>query len=154
MYSHWRWPMRGGETVARSVGAGRLELKADLAVLSACETARGRAAAGEGMIGMSWAMFRRECLRRRQPVEGGVRGPRELMVSFHRALISPAGAGKARPAKSETLRRAALKMMKNPTEHPFYWAGFVLVVRGIEGGARCPTVSGRVRRVIHSRRSA
>jgi CHAT domain-containing protein len=35
----------------------QLDLKADLAVLSACETARGRIGAGEGMIGLSWAMF-------------------------------------------------------------------------------------------------
>src|SRR5262249_11045593 len=33
----------------------KLDLTADLAVLSACETARGRIAAGEGIIGMSWA---------------------------------------------------------------------------------------------------
>src|SRR5262249_60215161 len=35
----------------------RLDLKADLAVLSACETARGRTSAGEGMIGLTWARF-------------------------------------------------------------------------------------------------
>jgi CHAT domain-containing protein len=56
---------------------------------------------------------------------------RELMVSFHRALISQPGAGKAKPTKTEALRRAALTVMKNPdTRHPFYWAGFVLVGDG------------------------
>ena len=35
----------------------QLDLKADLAVLSACETARGRFGAGEGMIGLTWALF-------------------------------------------------------------------------------------------------
>ena len=35
----------------------QLNLHADLAVLSACETARGRIGAGEGMVGFSWAMF-------------------------------------------------------------------------------------------------
>lgn len=105
----------------------RLDLKADLVVLSACETARGRAAAGEGMIGLSWAMFIAgvpSLVVSQWKVESA--GTRELMVNFHRGLISP-----ARPAKSEALRQAALKLMKNPeTHHPFYWAGFVLVGEG------------------------
>jgi hypothetical protein len=32
-------------------------LKADLAALSACETARDRTSAGKGMIGLTWALF-------------------------------------------------------------------------------------------------
>jgi CHAT domain-containing protein len=110
----------------------RLDLKADLAVLSACETARGRAAAGEGMIGLSWAMFLAgvpSIVVSQWKVESA--GTRELMVNFHRALITPQGAGKAGPAKTEALRSAALKLMKNPeTSHPFYWAAFVLVGEG------------------------
>ncbi|HEX2061602.1 MAG TPA: CHAT domain-containing protein, partial [Thermoanaerobaculia bacterium] len=39
----------------------RLDLAADLVVLSACDTARGQYGAGEGLIGMSWALFAGGC---------------------------------------------------------------------------------------------
>jgi len=110
----------------------RLDLKADLAVLSACETARGRVGAGEGMIGLSWAMFIAgvpSIVVSQWKVESA--GTRDLMVTFHRALNSPPGTGQALPTKTEALRQAALKLMRNPeTGHPFYWAGFVLVGDG------------------------
>src|SRR2546422_1384258 len=38
-----------------------MKLNADLAVLSACETANGKIAPGEGVIGMSWAFFVAGC---------------------------------------------------------------------------------------------
>ena len=110
----------------------QLDLKADLAVLSACETARGRIGAGEGMIGLSWAMFIAgvpSIVVSQWKVESA--GTRDLMVNFHRALISEQQAGKAKLTKAEALRQAALKLMKNAeTRHPFYWAGFVLVGEG------------------------
>jgi CHAT domain-containing protein/tetratricopeptide (TPR) repeat protein len=109
----------------------QLELKAELAVLSACETARGRIGAGEGMIGLSWAMFIAgvpATVVSQWKVESAA--TRDLMVNFHRALISPPVAGRPRPTKTEALRDAALKLMKVPaTRHPFYWGGFVLVGR-------------------------
>ena len=108
----------------------QLDLQADLAVLSACETARGRIGAGEGMIGFSWAMFIAgvpSIVVSQWKVESA--GTRDLMVNFHRSLISTSG--KAKATKTEALRQAALKLMKNPeTSHPFYWAGFVLVGDG------------------------
>lgn len=107
----------------------QLDLKAELAVLSACETARGRIGAGEGVIGFSWAMFIAgvpSTVVSQWKVESA--STRDLMVNFHRGLISPAG---TKPTKSDALRHAALKLMRNPaTSHPFYWAGFVLVGDG------------------------
>ncbi len=105
----------------------QLDLKAELAVLSACETARGRIGAGEEVIGFSWAMFIAgvpSTVVSQWKVESA--STRDLMINFHRSLISP-----QHPTKSGALRQAALKLMRNPeTSHPFYWAGFVLVGDG------------------------
>ena len=105
----------------------QLDLKAELAVLSACETARGRIGAGEGVIGFSWAMFIAgvpATVVSQWKVESA--STRDLMVNFHRSLISP-----TTPRKTDALRQAALRLMRNPeTSHPFYWAGFVLVGDG------------------------
>jgi CHAT domain-containing protein/lipopolysaccharide biosynthesis regulator YciM len=108
----------------------RLDLKADLAVLSACETARGRFGVGEGMIGLSWALFVAgvpATVVSQWKVESA--STRDLMLNFHRRLRGPSAAVK--PTYSEALRQSALRLMKNPqTSHPFYWAGFVLVGDG------------------------
>jgi len=107
----------------------QLDLKADLAVLSACETARGRFGAGEGVIGLTWALFIAgvpSTLVSQWKVESN--STRELMLGFHQRLRAPS---KAKMTKAEALRQAALKLMKSPgASHPFYWAGFVLVGDG------------------------
>jgi len=107
----------------------QMDLKAELAVLSACETARGRFGAGEGMIGLTWALFVAgvpSTVVSQWQVESA--STRDLMVHFHRALKAQPTAEQASQTKAEALRQAALKLMKNPeTSHPFYWAGFVLV---------------------------
>ena len=106
----------------------QLDLKAELAVLSACETARGRIGGGEGVIGFSWAMFIAgipSTVVSQWKVDSA--STRDLMVNFHRSLISK----QTSPTKSDALRQAALKLMRNPeTSHPFYWAGFVIVGDG------------------------
>jgi CHAT domain-containing protein/Tfp pilus assembly protein PilF len=108
----------------------QLDLKAELAALSACETARGRTSAGEGVIGLTWALFvagTPATVVSQWEVESA--STRDLMLGFHRQLQAPRAAGKL--TKAESLRQAALKLMKNPeTNHPFYWAGFVLVGDG------------------------
>jgi CHAT domain-containing protein len=107
----------------------QMDLRADLVVLSACETARGRFGAGEGMIGLSWAMFvagAPATVVSQWKVESA--STRELMLGFHQHMMAPS---KAKMTKAEALRQSALKLMKNPgASHPFYWAGFVLVGDG------------------------
>jgi CHAT domain-containing protein len=97
-----------------------LQLGADLAVLSACETGRGQARAGEGLIGMAWAFFAAGCpatVASQWKVEAA--GTTRLMVAFHRQLHAGHSA-------AEALRLAALAQLRRPVErHPFYWAGFV-----------------------------
>jgi CHAT domain-containing protein len=99
-----------------------LALHADVAVLSACETARGRIGAGEGMVGMSWALMAAGCPTTVVSQWSAASGStEELMIEFHRQLL----AGQ-RPA--EALRAASLATRKNPRyAHPFYWATFVVV---------------------------
>jgi CHAT domain-containing protein/Tfp pilus assembly protein PilF len=100
-----------------------LKLDAELVVLSACETGRGRIAPGEGIVGTMWAFFvagSRAVLVSQWKVESA--STTELMTGFHRRLAG-AGGGKA-----EHLRQASLEVLRTPRyAHPFYWAGFVLV---------------------------
>jgi CHAT domain-containing protein len=109
----------------------KLDLHADLAVLSACQTARGTIGPGEGLIGMSWAFFiagASTTVVSQWKVDSA--STSRLMVDFHRSLQ---GADKPPPvSKAEALRRAALKLMSVPKyRHPFYWSGFVVVGSGI-----------------------
>ncbi len=110
----------------------QLDLKAELALLSACETARGRVGAGEGMIGLSWAMFIAgvpATVVSQLQVESASK--RDLMLNFDSQLSMQSVAAKIQMTKAEALWHAFLKLMKNPeTSHPFYWAGFVLVGDG------------------------
>ena len=108
-----------------------MDLRADLAVLAACETARGEVNAGEGLIGMSWAFLvagTPTTLVSQWQVDSA--GTTELMLAFHRnvkpALDSGNGAGRAR-----ALQRAAVGLMHFPQyRHPFYWAGFGMIGDG------------------------
>jgi len=115
-----------------------LDLKADLAVLSACESGRGRVAPGEGMVGLSWALHVAGCPRTivsQWKVDSA--STTRLMIQLHRNLraggatgATPAKGGTAQPY-AEALRQAALAVMRErPYRHPFYWAPFVLLGPG------------------------
>jgi CHAT domain-containing protein len=109
-----------------------LDLNADLVVLAACETARGRAGAGEGVIGMTWALFVAGCPRTvvsQWKVEAS--STTALMVEFHKRFKTRYGSPQLAISTAEAMRQAALNVMKDPEYvHPFYWGGFVVVGDG------------------------
>lgn len=109
-----------------------LNLRADLVILSACETARGRVGAGEGMIGMTWALFvagSPATVVSQWKVESA--STTELMLEFHRQLKGKYQGNKSGVTTAGALREAELKMLANSRyRHPFYWAGFVLIGDG------------------------
>ncbi len=100
-----------------------MKLDADLVVLSACETGRGRIALGEGSVGTMWAVLAagaRATVVSQWMVEAS--STTELMTAFHRRLARGDG------ATADHLRRATLELMTDPRyRHPFYWAPFILV---------------------------
>jgi CHAT domain-containing protein len=110
----------------------KLELNADLAILSACETARGQISRGEGVIGMTWALFvagATTTVVSQWKVQSN--STAELMVEFHRRLKSKANGSARRNSVAETLRAASLKLKGDSRyQHPFHWAGFIVVGAG------------------------
>lgn len=102
-----------------------LDITADLAVLSACETARGRVGEGEGVVGLSWSLLAAGASTAVVSLwEVDSASTTDLMIAFHRQLLSPA----VRPTAPQALRSAAVRLMKSPAyRHPFYWAAFVSV---------------------------
>ncbi len=131
LYSHLKLtktegdPENDGLLEAREIM--NLNLPADLAVLSACETANGKIAPGEGVIGMSWAFFiagTRSLLVSQWKVNSA--STLHLMVNFYREFVGEKAL--AENKKAGALQRAKQRTMKEPRfRHPFYWAGFVLV---------------------------
>lgn len=100
-----------------------LAVKAELVVLSSCESGLGRLVRGEGLLGLNRAFL-----------YAGVpnvvyslwkvndRATADLMTSFYRALLE----GKP---YADALRAAKLDMLRNPaTASPNFWSGFVGVL--------------------------
>ncbi|HKZ72510.1 MAG TPA: CHAT domain-containing protein [Steroidobacteraceae bacterium] len=114
-----------------------LRLRSRIVVLSACETAGGREAAGEGLLDLTRAFHYAGApgvVASLWPVSD--RATAELMTHFHERIAG------GEPADA-ALRAAQLAMLNDdhPSwriarpgprwRHPFYWAGFQL-----SGGAR------------------
>jgi CHAT domain-containing protein len=102
-------------------------LQADLAVLSACETANGKIAPGEGVMGMSWAFFvagTHSLLVSLWKISS--ESTSDLMPNFYKSLALDQNRNKAR-----ALREAVLPLItESRYRHPFFWAGFVLIGEG------------------------
>lgn len=101
----------------------QMDLGAELVVLSACDTARGKYAAGEGIIGFSWALFAARC--RTQVVSQwkvDSAATSVLMRNFHRNVRGD------RTRAASALQKTIVSMLKTKEyRHPFYWAGFVVL---------------------------
>jgi CHAT domain-containing protein len=107
-----------------------MNLNADLAVLSACETANGRISPGEGVIGLSWAFF---VAGTRSMVvsqwKANSASTSELMTTFYQNLHSDQN--ESQKSKAQAIRLAALTLLRDDRyRHPFYWAGFVMIGKG------------------------
>ncbi len=135
LYSHLLLAQETGSTSEDGLLEAReimeMSLQAELVVLSACQTAGGRVGAGEGVIGMTWALFvagSPTTLVSQWKVD--TRSTSKLMVEFHanlqRQRRQPPVIGKA-----QALRQAMLTLLRSEEyELPYYWAPFVLIGNG------------------------
>lgn len=99
-----------------------LQLRANLVVLSACQTGVGSKVAGEGLVGLTRA-FQIAGAASIVATQWSVADQSTAvgMVTFHRNLLKGL-------SKDEALRQAMRTVARDPaTAHPSYWAPFVLV---------------------------
>ncbi|HEV7763954.1 MAG TPA: CHAT domain-containing protein, partial [Thermoanaerobaculia bacterium] len=118
----------GPATVLFLNEAYELPLKnVELAVLSACDTERGRLLAGEGVESFSRAFL---AAGARSTVTTLWRVPDATTASFMRVFYHHLQRGATR---AEALRLAKLRFLKSgkPLNDPHYWAAFVLTGEGL-----------------------
>jgi hypothetical protein len=97
----------------------------ELAVLSACDTERGRVLPGEGIESFSRAFL---AAGARSTVTTLWRVPDATTASFMRVFYHHLQRGTSR---AEALRRAKLRFLERGV-HPHYWAAFVLTGDGLQ----------------------
>src|SRR5262249_51371337 len=107
--------------VSDSSKYSQLKLKAELVMLSACESGRGQNVRGEGLIGLTRAL---QCDGARSVLASQWKvadfSTAQLMLTFHRHL-------RAGLAKDEALRRAMARVRQAPEmAHPYFWTAFFL----------------------------
>lgn len=96
----------------------------EMVVLSGCDSARGQAGAGEGLVGLAWALQR-----------GGARSVVgcgwEVDDAATAALMGSFAVNLRRMGRAEALRQAQLSILRRGGRysHPYYWAAPVLIGR-------------------------
>ncbi len=100
----------------------KMKLKAELAVLSACNTGQGKLAQGEGIMSLARAFRHAGCpsivMSQWQADDAATA---DLMKRFYQGL-------KAGLSKDQALQAAKLAYLEESRDvHPHYWAAFVLV---------------------------
>jgi CHAT domain-containing protein len=100
----------------------RLKLPAELIVLSACQTALGKAIKGEGLVGLTRGFMYAGAARVVASLWNvNDAATAELMGHFYKYMLQE----KQRPA--EALRNAQLKMLRHRNwKAPYYWAAFTI----------------------------
>jgi len=97
-----------------------LRFNAEMVVLSACQTGRGRLESGEGILGLPRIFFyagAKSVISTLWPIND--KSTSFLMRSLYEHLAKG-------ESKSQAIRSAKINMLKSKYAHPFYWAAFVL----------------------------
>ncbi len=109
---------RNNDGLLRASDLYNLSLNADLVTLSACETALGKVATGDDVVGFTRGFLyagARSLISSLWQVDD--QATRDLMVNFYTNL--------PKMSKDEALRQAQLAVKKQ-YPHPYYWAAFLL----------------------------
>ena len=111
-------PREDGFFQAREILQARLN--ADLVVLSACQSGRGKLEKGEGVSGLARAFFHAGA----QSVLATLWSINDKATSrFMGGFYDSLSLGKS---KDEALQLAKIRLLRSEYSHPFYWAAFVL----------------------------
>jgi CHAT domain-containing protein len=106
----------------RAGDVANMKLRADLVVLSACQTALGKELRGEGLLGLARSFMYAGAPRVIASLwKVADSSTTDLMSNFYQSLLRNGA-----PA-SEALRAAKLRVQRNSLRSaPYYWAGFSL----------------------------
>ena len=104
----------------------RLNLRAELVVLSACDSAAGENLSGEGVMGLSYSFLRagaKQVVSTLWSIDDAK--SKDLIIAFYKDLMHNGGNASA------ALRQSQLTVMRQRgSSAPYYWAGFELASVG------------------------